>query len=172
MAISTSFLVEICKLICEKNNNSLYLAIFIYIIILIFFRFNRGALLNIGILESSLAEANGIGIDDFVHFNHNKFFFKNCVKFPMTDYLALHDVDLIPVDSQLHYTWPCVSGPLHLIPSSIHPRYFFYERYAGGVLIIRTNQFIQLNGMSNEFWGWGREDDEFRNRLERNKLKV
>lgn len=30
----------------------------------------------------------------------------------------------------------------------------------------------QCNGMSNRFWGWGREDDEFYRRLKKAELQV
>lgn len=30
----------------------------------------------------------------------------------------------------------------------------------GGVLAIRMNHFYAVNGFSNEFWGWGGEDDD------------
>lgn len=31
---------------------------------------------------------------------------------------------------------------------------------------------FQCNGMSNRFWGWGREDDEFYRRLKKAELQV
>lgn len=31
---------------------------------------------------------------------------------------------------------------------------------------------LQCNGMSNRFWGWGREDDEFYRRLRKAELQV
>ena len=41
-----------------------------------------------------------------------------------------------------------------------------YKGYTGGVLAIRRSQFEDINGFSNEFWGWGGEDDDLNNRLE------
>ena len=35
----------------------------------------------------------------------------------------------------------------------------------GGALSIRSDQFSILNGFSNQFYGWGAEDDEFHRRL-------
>lgn len=40
-----------------------------------------------------------------------------------------------------------------------------YKGYAGGVLAIRRFQFEHINGFSNEFFGWGGEDDDLYNRL-------
>lgn len=34
------------------------------------------------------------------------------------------------------------------------------------------NFYLQCNGMSNRFWGWGREDDEFYRRLRKAELQV
>lgn len=41
-----------------------------------------------------------------------------------------------------------------------------YKGYTGGVLAIRRSQFENINGFSNEFWGWGGEDDDLGNRLD------
>lgn len=38
--------------------------------------------------------------------------------------------------------------------------------------IFHREQFIQVNGMSNNYWGWGLEDDEFYVRLKDAKLNV
>ena len=35
----------------------------------------------------------------------------------------------------------------------------------GGAFSIRSDQFSILNGFSNQFYGWGGEDDEFHRRL-------
>ncbi|KAH8871011.1 Beta-1,4-galactosyltransferase 7 [Schistosoma japonicum] len=128
-------------------------------------RFNRGALLNVGAIESLEAEVNGIVVENI--FEQHKLS-SQCLKLPFTNYLALHDVDLLPVDPALKYHIPPESGPIHLIPSFLHPRYHFFKKYAGGVLIIRRTHYSLVGGMSNSFWGWGREDDEFQIRL---KLK-
>jgi hypothetical protein len=40
-----------------------------------------------------------------------------------------------------------------------------YEGYAGGVLTVSRDQYEAINGFSNEFWGWGGEDDDLTNRL-------
>jgi beta-1,4-galactosyltransferase 1 len=40
-----------------------------------------------------------------------------------------------------------------------------YNQVVGGGLTISKSQFIQVNGFSNQFYGWGGEDDEFYQRL-------
>lgn len=35
-----------------------------------------------------------------------------------------------------------------------------YQYLVGGVLAFRPRHFRLVNGYSNEFWGWGGEDDD------------
>uniref|UniRef100_A0AC35G8S0 Galactosyltransferase C-terminal domain-containing protein n=1 Tax=Panagrolaimus sp. PS1159 TaxID=55785 RepID=A0AC35G8S0_9BILA len=46
-----------------------------------------------------------------------------------------------------------------------------YEEYFGGVSAMLRSQFEKLNGFSNEFWGWGGEDDEIFLRIKAHKQK-
>lgn len=106
-------------------------------------RFNRGALLNAGVV---LTRDRG-------------------------DYLALHDVDLIPLDERLDYGFPGEHQPMHLSPASLHPKYH-YPDFLGGVLVLSRALYVRLDGMSNLFWGWGKEDDEFAQRLREQSITV
>ncbi|CAH8854793.1 unnamed protein product [Trichobilharzia szidati] len=135
-------------------------------------RFNRGALLNVGALESIKAEVNGVVVETIVRRNSISRSALQCLKLPHTNYLALHDVDLLPVDPALKYDIPPEFGPVHLIPYYLHPRYNFFKKYTGGVVIIRRSHYSLVGGMSNSFWGWGHEDDEFRRRIKLNGLKI
>lgn len=85
--------------------------------------------------------------------------------------LALHDVDLLPIDPELNYEHISLA-PYHLIPHWLHPIYNYYTAYMGGAILIARRSFERVNGFSNIFWGWGREDDEFGLRLKRGKLTV
>ena len=105
------------------------------------FRFNRAALLNAGFLESQ----------------------KNSDP-PPCDYLALHDVDLVPKNPKIRYDVYPESGPVHLAAPGLHPRYD-YPDFMGGILLMSSAHYKMLNGMSNRYWGWGLEDDEFRQAL-------
>ncbi|XP_624054.3 beta-1,4-galactosyltransferase 7 [Apis mellifera] len=106
------------------------------------FRFNRASLINVGFLEV------------------NKEF----------DYIAIHDVDLLPINDELLYSFPN-KGPFHVSSPELHPRYH-YSTFVGGILLIKREHFIQVNGMSNKYWGWGLEDDEFYVRLKEAGLTV
>jgi len=95
------------------------------------FRFNRASLINVGFHESS----------------------------PSCDYIAIHDVDLLPQNPNLLYKYP-EKGPHHLSPPGLHPEYS-YPTFMGGILLISREHYQELDGMSNKYWGWGLEDDEF-----------
>lgn len=97
--------------------------------------FNKGALINAGV---SLAAAGH-------------------------DYYCIHDVDAIPVDAN----YACPSQPVRLVTrllgsqrGSLRP-----PRYFGGAITVRREQLHAANGFSNEYWGWGKEDDDFLFRL-------
>ncbi|NWQ60606.1 B4GT7 galactosyltransferase, partial [Neopipo cinnamomea] len=106
------------------------------------FRFNRASLINVGFLES--------GND--------------------TDYIAMHDVDLLPLNEHLDYSFP-EAGPFHVASPELHPLYH-YKTYVGGILLLTKQHYELCNGMSNRFWGWGREDDEFYRRIKGAGLQV
>ncbi|XP_037117676.1 beta-1,4-galactosyltransferase 7 isoform X1 [Syngnathus acus] len=106
------------------------------------YRFNRASLINVGYLESP---------ND-------------------TDYLAMHDVDLLPLNDALNYGFPA-DGPFHVASPELHPLYH-YRTYVGGILMLTKQHYQMCNGMSNRFWGWGREDDEFYRRLRKAGLQL
>ncbi|KZC08027.1 Beta-1,4-galactosyltransferase 7 [Dufourea novaeangliae] len=62
-------------------------------------------------------------------------------------------------------------GFLHVSSPELHPRYH-YPTFVGGILLIKREHFVQVNGMSNKYWGWGLEDDEFYVRLKEAGLIV
>ncbi len=40
-----------------------------------------------------------------------------------------------------------------------------YSELVGGVLNFKVSQFLRVNGYSNEYWGWGAEDDDMESKL-------
>ncbi|XP_013110457.2 beta-1,4-galactosyltransferase 7 [Stomoxys calcitrans] len=107
------------------------------------YRFNRASLINVGFRFTS----------------------------GVYDYIAMHDVDLLPLNDNLRYEYPSDGGPLHIAAPELHPKYH-YENFVGGILLVRNEQFAAMNGMSNKYWGWGLEDDEFFVRIRDAGLKV
>ena len=77
-------------------------------------RFNRASLINVGFLQSQeiLEKLNSV----------------NC------DYVALHDVDLVPMNPQVPYAYPD-KGPFHVAAPGLHPKYD-YPSFLGKKLVI------------------------------------
>ena len=98
-------------------------------------KFNRGRLLNAGMHYS--AEAS--------------------------DYYCLHDVDAVPIVAN----YACPSQPLRLVNNLVGSanKSRHSDNYFSGAVSIRKDQVHAANGYSNEYWGWGKEDDDFFFRL-------
>lgn len=82
-----------------------------------------------------------------------------------SDYFCFHDIDMIPTEAD--YSYP--DKPYHMATnvgqfggSSAYPTYY------GGVNVFNKEDFIKINGYSNDFWGWGGEDDDLLNRVKFN----
>lgn len=86
------------------------------------------------------------------------------------EYVAMHDVDLLPLNNNLKYEYPA-DGPLHISGPEFHPKYH-YATFIGGILLLKVEHYQMLNGMSNKYWGWGLEDDEFYVRIKEAGLEV
>ncbi|KAJ8730467.1 hypothetical protein PYW07_017505 [Mythimna separata] len=85
--------------------------------------------------------------------------------------LILHDVDLLPLDAANLYA--CAASPRHMSASIDKFRFVLpYDYLTGGVLALKAQQFVAVNGFSNRFEGWGGEDDDFSYRLAAHKLDV
>jgi N-terminal region of glycosyl transferase group 7/N-terminal domain of galactosyltransferase len=97
--------------------------------------FNRGALINAGLQYAA----------------------DSC------DYYCLHDVDAIPVEAN----YLCPSQPLRLVTRLIGSKSGLMRspRYFSGVITLVREQALNANGFSNQYWGWGKEDDDFLFRL-------
>lgn len=97
--------------------------------------FNRGKLINVGVRH---AEADA-------------------------DYFCVHDVDAIPIVAD----YRCPSQPLRLVTriQRADGRFERTPHYFSGVISVRKEQVLEAGGFSNEYWGWGKEDDDFFFRL-------
>uniref|UniRef100_H2ZR15 Beta-1,4-galactosyltransferase n=1 Tax=Ciona savignyi TaxID=51511 RepID=H2ZR15_CIOSA len=100
--------------------------------------FNKAKLMNIGYLEATKDDSY--------------------------DCIVFHDVDLLLEDDRLLYH--CTNTPKHL--SVAIDKYGYrlpYPSLFGGVTMLGIDQFRDVNGYSNMFWGWGGEDDDMFARL-------
>jgi hypothetical protein len=105
-------------------------------------KFNRGKLLNIG-FEAAVED----GCDVFV----------------------FHDVDLIPSQELAQWYTTIPQQPAHV--ARVWNRYAGNPSYFGGVVAFSCEQFRNINGFPNNFWGWGGEDDEMMLRVQACKYK-
>lgn len=115
--------------------------------------FNRGMLLNIGFLNRS---------KDSSH-------------------VVMHDVDMLPLKtsclscgtgsgSGVDYSYE--RGAVHLAGKVSQFGYKMpYPTYFGGVTKFCNKTFELINGYSNDFWGWGAEDDDIYKRCISNGIK-
>jgi hypothetical protein len=80
-----------------------------------------------------------------------------------TDYYCFHDVDAVP----LLANYACPSQPLRLVNTVLNnaDERAHTTHYFSGAINIRKEQAFAVNGFSNEYWGWGKEDDDFYFRL-------
>ncbi|GMT11980.1 hypothetical protein PFISCL1PPCAC_3277, partial [Pristionchus fissidentatus] len=100
--------------------------------------FNRAKLMNIGFVEAT----------------------KDC----HWDCIIFHDVDLIPEDDRNMYS--CLANPRHMSVAVDKFNYQLpYGTIFGGVSAMTRDQMEKVNGFSNEFWGWGGEDDDLSTRV-------
>ena len=58
------------------------------------------------------------------------------------DYIAMHDVDLLPVNPKLDYSYPA-EGPYHIASPEFHPLYH-YKTFIGGILLMTKRHFTQV----------------------------
>ncbi|KAH8020744.1 hypothetical protein HPB51_003316 [Rhipicephalus microplus] len=96
-------------------------------------KFNRAKLFNVGYLEA-------LALYDYQCF-------------------IFHDVDLIPEDDRNLYT--CPEQPRHMSVAIDTMKYRLpYALIFGGVSALKKEHMQLVNGFSNEYWGWGGEDDD------------
>ena len=84
------------------------------------------------------------------------------------NYVALHDVDMIPIDVD----YSKVDRPTHLATDFVGGERVTFDEYFGGVTLFPTLEFMRVNGYSNEYWGWGYEDDDLLWRCSTSKVPL
>lgn len=80
-----------------------------------------------------------------------------------SDYYCFHDVDAVPIVAN----YACPSQPLRLVNTVLNSagERKHTAHYFSGAITIRKEQAFAVHGFSNEYWGWGKEDDDFYFRL-------
>ena len=76
------------------------------------------------------------------------------------DYVAFHDVDMLPENDNCDYSCP-TDYPTHIATKLSKYKYKLnYEQYFGGVVLMTKEHIEKTNGYSNGYWDWGMEDDD------------
>ena len=86
--------------------------------------------------------------------------FEQAVKY-RCDYVVFHDVDMLPIDVDYSYS----NKPIHLATQDIP-----FKTYFGGMTLFPVEDFKKIDGFSNNYWGWGFEDDDLRHRCHRSGI--
>ena len=100
---------------------------------------------------------------DDLPFNRGKLLnigFKTAMR-KLCDYVVFHDIDMLPKDVDYSYS----DVPLHLATNFTNSNREIFNTYFGGVTMFPSPTFKRVNGFSNEYWGWGFEDDDLLMRL-------
>ena len=107
-------------------------------------KFNKASLMNIGYTEAM---------------NLRRF-----------DCIVFHDVDLMMENDRAIFH--CSDNPVHYA-AAINTWHYrtLYPEICGGVMSLTPEQFENINGFSNRYFGWGGEDDDFGIRL-RQRYKI
>jgi predicted glycosyltransferase involved in capsule biosynthesis len=95
--------------------------------------------------------------EDGTPFNRAKLLNIGVKQFFDYDYFIFHDVDMLAINSDYSYC----PNPTHLAAEAEQFDYKLpYETYFGGVTLFDKESFKKINGFSNQYWGYGGEDDD------------
>jgi hypothetical protein len=84
-------------------------------------------------------------------------------------HVVFHDVDMLPVE----VNYAEADGATHLATAaSQFDGKMPYPDYFGGVTMFDRASFKKANGFSNNYWGWGLEDDDLRERCKAYNVPV
>lgn len=96
------------------------------------------------------------------------------------DCIVLHDVDLVPTFTNRLMVekgdYRCQDMPFHMSNAvyslSFGKKIKYYNFLTGGILSMRPGHFIDSNGFSNRYYGWGAEDDDLTVRMISNNMCI
>ena len=92
--------------------------------------------------------------------------FKEAQRYGKFDCFVFHDVDMIPEDERNYYG--CPTSPRHLSPSlDKHGNHVYSPDAFGGAVAFLREDFVNVNGYSNSFYGVEGENDDMLARIRR-----
>lgn len=103
--------------------------------------------------------------DDAKLFNRGKLLnigFKQAKKLKC-DYVVFHDVDMLPINVDYSYSD---------IPLLLATQRASFDEFFSSVILFPVEYFEKINGYSNEYWGWGFEDDDLLFRCKVNNIPL
>jgi N-terminal domain of galactosyltransferase/N-terminal region of glycosyl transferase group 7 len=77
------------------------------------------------------------------------------------DYVCFHDIDLLPESADYRLS----NRPSMIISEGLNFTPEFIRQLFSAVVLMDKSQFVAANGFSNDYWGWGFEDVDLRERL-------
>ena len=80
---------------------------------------------------------------------------------PEVDFVCFHDIDLLPISADYRRS----THPSMIISDGLDFTPEFIKQLFGGVVVMEKDHFERANGFSNNYWGWGFEDVDLRERL-------
>lgn len=87
--------------------------------------------------------------------------------------IIIHDIDRFPLKSALTVPYDKCNVPTHLAAENTQwGNGVPYYDFVGGVLSMRPEHWVKVNGMGNNFRGWGAEDDELFFRMKYNNFRI
>ena len=102
-------------------------------------------------------------------FNRGKLLNVGAIQCHTASYYCFHDVDMLPLVSDYSYC----PNPTHLAAEAEQFGFKLpYQGYFGGVTLFDKHSFIKVNGYSNDYWGWGAEDDDVMFRCVAKEIKA
>ena len=78
----------------------------------------------------------------------------------VSDYFIFHDVDMLPQNADYSYTNHTQRLLNYTKEKGKSNQYKAYP-FFGGVTLVPQEIFFKINGFSNNYWQWGKEDDDF-----------
>jgi hypothetical protein len=83
------------------------------------------------------------------------------------DYVVFHDVDYLPIWAD----YSLVHEPTSLIAYGVEGRPNEFVNTPGCVVALPVDDFVRINGYSNDYWAWGFEDVDLQQRIRRCGLR-
>lgn len=84
------------------------------------------------------------------------------------DYVVFHDVDMIPIDVDYSYSEKAIQLACRFFGKS---NYVPFD-YSGGVTLFPVDVFRKVGGYSNNYEGWGFEDNDMLYRCKQNRVEL